>query len=138
MTEIESHEISAVLNPLGWVSRTNGQGIEMENEISVVIADKHPVFVSGIAESLRLRDNIVIQGQTSLGREAFSLISTLKPRVALIGTSFPDVDGYCIAESLIAEKSATFDFFRLTQAFSYVYWKLFQTRKRRGRLCSGK
>lgn len=139
MTEIGSHEISAALNPLGRVSRTNRQGIAMENNTSVVIADEHPVFVSGLAGSLHARDSLVIQGQTSLGRKAFSLISTLKPRVALIGTSFPDLDGYCIAERLISERSAAnYDIFQVYAGLSVTCdWKFFQTRKRRGRLCSG-
>jgi len=78
----------------------------MANEISLVIADDHPMVRAGL-RSMLSDSRIRIVGEASNGREALELVSKLKPNVILMDIRMPDVDGIQALEAIKAEKLET-------------------------------
>ncbi len=61
--------------------------------IHVVIADGHELIRKGVATSLRSFDDIEVCGEAKGGTEAIKLCSQLRPDVALIDVTMPEMDG---------------------------------------------
>jgi len=78
----------------------------MANEISLVIADDHPMVRAGL-RSMLSDSRIRIVGEASNGREALEMVSRLKPMVILMDIRMPDVDGIQALEAIKAEKLET-------------------------------
>ncbi len=78
----------------------------MANEISLVIADDHPMVRAGL-RSMLSDSRIRIVGEASNGREALEMVSKLKPDVILLDIRMPDVDGIQALEAIKAEKLGT-------------------------------
>ena len=78
----------------------------MTNEISLVIADDHPMVRAGL-RSMLSDSRIRIVGEASNGREALEMVSKLKPMVILMDIRMPDVDGIQALEAIKAEKLET-------------------------------
>jgi DNA-binding NarL/FixJ family response regulator len=78
----------------------------MENEISLVIADDHPMVRAGL-RSMLSDSRIRIVGESSNGREALEMVSKLKPNVILMDIRMPDLDGIQALEAIKAEKLDT-------------------------------
>ncbi|HEU0292169.1 MAG TPA: response regulator transcription factor [Anaerolineales bacterium] len=78
----------------------------MANEISLVIADDHPMVRAGL-RSMLSDSRIRIVGEASNGREALEMVSKLKPMVILMDIRMPDVDGIQALEAIKAEKLET-------------------------------
>jgi two-component system, NarL family, response regulator LiaR len=78
----------------------------MANEISLIIADDHPMVRAGL-RSMLSDSRIRIVGEASNGREALEMVSKLKPMVILMDIRMPDVDGIQALEAIKAEKLET-------------------------------
>ena len=78
----------------------------MENEITLLIADDHPMVRAGLRSMLD-DSRIRIVGEASNGREALEMVTTLKPRVALMDIRMPDMDGIQSLEAIKAAKLET-------------------------------
>lgn len=78
----------------------------MENEITLLIADDHPMVRAGL-RSMLADSRIRIVGEASNGREALEMVSTLKPKVALMDIRMPDMDGIQALEAIKAAKLET-------------------------------
>jgi len=78
----------------------------MANEISLVIADDHPMVRAGL-RSMLSDSRIRIVGEASDGREALEMVSKLKPKVILMDIRMPDMDGIQALEAIKAEKLDT-------------------------------
>jgi NarL family two-component system response regulator LiaR len=78
----------------------------MANEISLVIADDHPMVRAGL-RSMLSDSRVRIVGEASNGREALEMVSKLKPKVILMDIRMPDVDGIQALEAIKAEKLET-------------------------------
>jgi len=78
----------------------------MANEISLVIADDHPMVRAGL-RSMLSDSRIRIVGESSNGREALEMVSRLKPNVILMDIRMPDLDGIQALEAIKAEKLDT-------------------------------
>ncbi|RPJ26022.1 MAG: DNA-binding response regulator [Chloroflexi bacterium] len=78
----------------------------MANEISLVIADDHPMVRAGL-RSMLSDSRIRIVGEASNGREALEMVSKLKPMVILMDIRMPDLDGIQALEAIKAEKLET-------------------------------
>lgn len=78
----------------------------MANEISLVIADDHPMVRAGL-RSMLSDSRIRIVGEASNGREALEMVLKLKPMVILMDIRMPDVDGIQALEAIKAEKLET-------------------------------
>lgn len=78
----------------------------MENEITLLIADDHPMVRAGL-RSMLSDSRISIVGEAGGGREAVEMVTKLKPRVALLDIRMPDMDGIQALESIKAAKLDT-------------------------------
>jgi len=78
------------------------------NDIStILIADDHPMFRSGVRIELEKTENLQIIAEAGDGKETLSLIRKLKPDVAILDFQMPGMNGIEIAETLKNEKSNT-------------------------------
>jgi DNA-binding NarL/FixJ family response regulator len=72
----------------------------MANEISIVIADDHPMFRRGLRQSLEECAEFRILREASDGQAALQMIEDLKPAVAILDISMPLMDGFAVAREV--------------------------------------
>jgi DNA-binding NarL/FixJ family response regulator len=78
----------------------------MGNEITLLIADDHPMVRAGL-KSMLSDSRIRIVGEASGGREALEMALKLKPDLALMDIRMPDMDGIQALEAFKAAKLDT-------------------------------
>jgi DNA-binding NarL/FixJ family response regulator len=78
----------------------------MESEITLLIADDHPMVRAGL-KSMLSDSRIKIVGEASSGREALEMVTKLKPKVILMDIRMPDMDGIQALEAIKAAKLDT-------------------------------
>lgn len=69
-------------------------------EISLVIADDHPLFRSGVVSVLEKSGKYKVISETGNGSEALELILKFKPDAAILDFQMPDMNGIEITEKL--------------------------------------
>ncbi len=82
------------------------------NEISLVIADDHPILLSGLYEKL-LKHNYTVLGQAANGTQALELILSTKPMVAILDIDMPWLTGFEVIAS-VRKKGITTQFIILS------------------------
>jgi two-component system nitrate/nitrite response regulator NarL len=75
--------------------------------VSLLIADDHPVYRSGLADILRARPEFEVVGEAGDGATALAEIRRLVPDVAVVDLQLPDMDGLAVAEAIEREALAT-------------------------------
>ncbi len=75
--------------------------------VSVVIADDHPVYRSGLARMIGQRPELELLAEAESGREALDSIRELEPQVAVVDLKMPDFDGLAILNAVKREKLET-------------------------------
>jgi len=65
----------------------------MSRPITVLLADDHAMFRSGLEALLSTESNIEVVGEAATGDEAVDRVRELKPDVVLMDLSMPDSDG---------------------------------------------
>jgi DNA-binding NarL/FixJ family response regulator len=78
----------------------------MGNEITLLIADDHPMVRAGL-RSMLSDPRIRIVGEAGSGREALKMALKLKPKVVLMDIRMPDMDGIQALEAIKMEKLDT-------------------------------
>ncbi|MBI2759636.1 MAG: response regulator transcription factor [Chloroflexi bacterium] len=78
----------------------------MESEITLLIADDHPMVRAGL-KSMLSDSRITIVGEANNGREAIEMVMKLKPMVILMDIRMPDMDGIQALEAIKAAKLDT-------------------------------
>lgn len=79
----------------------------MSGSVSLVIADRHPVFVRGLSDGLRESHGLTVVGTTSDGEEALSLVRRARPSIALVGITMNSLDGFQVARQILHEQLPT-------------------------------
>ncbi|MCA9953422.1 MAG: response regulator transcription factor [Ardenticatenaceae bacterium] len=74
----------------------------MSEPIRIVIADDHPLFREGVAQSLSSEPGFTVVGQAGSGEEACSLVSNLLPDVLLLDVTMPGDGGIVTAGKVAA------------------------------------
>jgi DNA-binding NarL/FixJ family response regulator len=64
---------------------------------SVIVADDHAIFRQGLALLLQAEPDIVLLAQAANGADAWRLIETLRPNVAILDLSMPEPTGIEVA-----------------------------------------
>lgn len=76
---------------------------DMKNEITILIADDHPIFRNGLRQLLQTVANFKIVGEADNGDAALHLINSAKPDVAILDIDMPEKDGFDVARTLFAQ-----------------------------------
>ena len=72
----------------------------MTGQITVLIADDHPVVRQGLRVLLSVQDDIAVAGEAADGREAVDLAMELAPDVILLDLKLPGLDGLGVLAEL--------------------------------------
>lgn len=76
-------------------------------EITLIIADDHPLFRQGVADVLALERDFQVIAQASNGLEAINLIRSLKPMVAVLDVNMPEMNGQQVTHQVTSEHLPT-------------------------------
>lgn len=74
----------------------------MSDSIRILIADDHPLFREGVAQSIASEPGFTVVGQAGSGEEAFSLVGDLLPDVLLLDVTMPGDGGIVTAGKVAA------------------------------------
>lgn len=72
----------------------------MKPEISIVIADDHPVFRQGLRQIIEMEHSLKVVGEARDGAAALSMIEELKPDVAVLDINMPNMKGFDVAREI--------------------------------------
>ena len=64
---------------------------------SIIIADDHPLILKGLTDFLQEKDYNLV-GCAINGKEAFEMIKTIRPEIAILDIQMPFLTGLQIAE----------------------------------------
>ena len=65
----------------------------MATELSIVIADDHPIFRNGLRAVIESVPNLKVVAEAEDGRAALESIKSLRPGVAVLDLDMPELDG---------------------------------------------
>lgn len=71
--------------------------------IAVYIADDHPVFREGLVRAVEQHSDFQLAGEASDGRTALGDIRALRPNVALLDVSMPELDGVAVLNAIVRD-----------------------------------
>lgn len=72
----------------------------MASEITIIIADDHPIFRQGLKHIIEKEGGIRVLAEAEDGKTALELIETHKPMVALLDLDMPELDGFSVARQV--------------------------------------
>ncbi len=73
----------------------------------IVIADDHPIFRMGIKEIITGMADAVVSGEASDGLDAYKLIVSTIPEIAILDVDMPILTGLDVCRKVLAEKHFT-------------------------------
>lgn len=79
----------------------------MPNEITLLVADDHPLFRQGVVESLSLEKDFSVIAQASNGDEALEKIRSHKPMVAVLDVNMPGKNGQQVTHQVASSQLFT-------------------------------
>lgn len=68
---------------------------------SILIADDHPIFRSGLKAVIEADPSFVVTAEASDGEEALDLIGTTRPDIAILDYNMPELNGFAVLERLL-------------------------------------
>lgn len=71
--------------------------------LRIVLADDHPIVLAGIAALLRTSPDLTVAGEAQGGQAALAMLLELRPDIAVIDVSMPDMSGLDLARRAAAE-----------------------------------
>ncbi|WKZ48410.1 MAG: response regulator transcription factor [Anaerolineales bacterium] len=77
------------------------------NEITMIVADDHPLFRQGVVDALSLERDFRVLAQASNGSEALDQILALKPHVAILDVNMPGINGQQVTYRLSSDRIST-------------------------------
>jgi two-component system, NarL family, nitrate/nitrite response regulator NarL len=75
--------------------------------VSIIVADRYPVFVSGLLSVLREQDDFLIVASCCNGTKCVQAIRELSPQIALLDISMPGLSGMEILAAAASEAWCT-------------------------------
>jgi len=78
----------------------------VSGKIRIVLADDHPIFLSGLRSLIQAERDLELAGEASNGIAALKLIRELQPHLAVVDISMPDMNGILLSRRLGDETPA--------------------------------
>ncbi|MBV6479335.1 MAG: Transcriptional regulatory protein DegU [Ignavibacteria bacterium] len=78
-----------------------------QNKIRIIIADDHPIFRSGLKQTIEEDESIEILAVAENGEKALEKIEELNPDIALLDIDMPKMTGLQVLKNLKEKKSKT-------------------------------
>lgn len=75
----------------------------MESEITILIADDHPIFQRGLQQIIETDNKLKIVAAVNDGEDALNGLRKLKPRVAVLDVNMPKRDGFAVLKAVKEE-----------------------------------
>ena len=97
--------IPGILVPI--VQKGGDRMTSMASTVSVYIADDHPVFREGMTRAVSQHPDFWLIGEAGNGRAALEDIRELRPQVALLDLSMPELDGLEVLGAIVQEAIPT-------------------------------
>ena len=72
----------------------------MPNEISILLADDHPVVRKGLKLSIEADSKLTVVAEAGDGEAALALIKDLKPQIAILDIDMPKLSGLDVARQV--------------------------------------
>ncbi|HEY7544010.1 MAG TPA: response regulator transcription factor [Blastocatellia bacterium] len=72
----------------------------MKTEITILIADDHPIFRRGLRQIIESEGGLIVVGEADDGEEAFEKSRQLKPDVLILDVNMPKMDGFEVARRI--------------------------------------
>ena len=76
-------------------------------EITLVVADDHPLFRQGVVDALSLETDFHVVAQASNGEEAINQIRSLKPMIAVLDVNMPEMNGQQVTHQVTSDHLPT-------------------------------
>jgi len=70
--------------------------MDQQRQISIIIADDHPIVLCGVVGLLRSHPDMNVLATCSSGADALKTIRELNPDIAVLDVSMPDLDGVAV------------------------------------------
>jgi len=77
------------------------------NEITLLVADDHPLFRQGVVDALSLEKDFTVIAQASNGDEAIEQIRAHKPMVAVLDVNMPGKNGQQVTHQVVSDQLST-------------------------------
>lgn len=74
------------------------------NEITLIIADDHPIVRQGLRQAIASETDIKVLAEAGNGRVALDLIKQHGPQVAIMDIDMPIMNGFSLAEEIANQK----------------------------------
>ena len=79
----------------------------MPTEITIIIADDHPIVRKGLRETIEEDKRLRVVAEASNGREAIEAIEKLNPQVTILDVDMPVMNGFEAAREIKAKQLKT-------------------------------
>ncbi len=79
----------------------------MSNHVTIVIADDHPLFRTGVKQALERDPSLHVVAEAGDGEEALQLIHKHQPDVVILDINMPKKSGLGVAKELSNQKTST-------------------------------
>lgn len=76
----------------------------MKTEITVLIADDHPIFRRGLRQIIETDPSIKIVAEAEDGEAALALLHQHTPQVAILDVDMPNRDGFAVMQEIRAKR----------------------------------
>lgn len=77
------------------------------NEITIIIADDHPIVRQGLRQIIEAQGNLTILAEAENGRAALEAITEFQPNIAILDVDMPEMDGFAVARAVRETNPAT-------------------------------
>ena len=72
----------------------------MQDEITLLIADDHPIFRQGLRQILDRTPGLRVVAEAADGEEALAHLHALRPQIAVLDVEMPHKDGFALAQEV--------------------------------------
>ena len=76
----------------------------MRKEITLIIADDHPVFRQGLRQIIELEQGMSVLGEAGDGQVALQMIRELAPDIAVLDVNMPNMKGFEVAREIVRQR----------------------------------